>query len=76
MQTLSKAIWFMSLNGFAVFFIVSGGCNGTYQKIKVTKNIELLKMKKYGIFRLKPAEIFLTIKINQGQHSAKQRGAL
>lgn len=38
MQTLSKAIWFMSLNGLAVFCIVSARCSGTCQKIKVTKN--------------------------------------
>lgn len=37
MQTLSKASWFISLNGFAVFCIVSARHSGSCQKIKVTK---------------------------------------
>lgn len=55
----------MSLNGFAVFCIVSARRSGTCQKIKVTKNRTFKKDEEIRDFQTEATEIFFTVKINQ-----------
>lgn len=66
----------MSLNDFAVFCIVSARCNGTCQKIKVTKNRTFKKGEEIRDFQIEASRDFPYSKNNQAQHSAKQRDAL
>lgn len=74
MQTLSKAIWFMSLNDFAVFCIVSARCNGTCQKIKVTKNRTFKKGEEIRDFQTEASRDFPYSKNQPSPAFSKAKG--
>lgn len=74
MQTLSEAVCFMSLNGFAVFCIVSARCSGTCQKIKVTKNRTLKKTEEIMDFQIEASRDFLYSKDQPSPAFSKAKG--